>query len=154
MGATSLPGLYVDLDGTLIATDLLHESVLKLLRASPVQALRLPAWLIHGKAHFKQQIAQRVSIDPALLPYRTGVLELIRQARVEGRRVVLTTATDESLAQSVAQHLGLFDAVIASDGLTNLSGKRKLEAIRADSKVSHSATLATDLLISPFGPAP
>lgn len=134
MLGASLPNLYVDLDGTLIATDLLHESILKLLRASPLDVLRLPGWLLHGKAHLKQQVAQRVSFDPALLPYRASVLDLIRQARDEGRRVVLTTASDESLAGAVAKHLGLFDAVIASDGLINLSGSRKLDAIGADAK--------------------
>ncbi|WP_428425448.1 UbiA family prenyltransferase [Methylibium sp.] len=132
MTTTLPPNVYVDLDGTLIATDLLHESVLKLLRASPLDALRLPAWLMRGKAYMKQQIAQRVSFDWALLPYRPEVLDLVRRARGQGRRVVLATASDESFAAAVARHLGLFDAVLASDGSTNLSGRRKLDAIRAD----------------------
>ena len=132
VSALPLPHLYVDLDGTLIATDLLHETSLRLLRAAPLAALRIPAWLLRGKAFLKQQIAQRVAIDVAALPYRPGVLELIRQARAEGRRVVLTTASDRQLASSVAEHLGVFDHVIASDGVSNISGARKLEAIRED----------------------
>ena len=124
--------LYVDLDGTLIATDLLHETALHLLRASPLAALRIPAWLLRGKAFLKRQIAARVRLDAATLPYRSSVLEIIRQARAQGRRVVLTTASDRALAASVAEHLGMFDHVIASDGVSNLSGVRKLEAIRAD----------------------
>jgi len=132
MDATTPRILYVDLDGTLIATDLLHESVLKLLRASPIDMLRLPAWLLSGKAALKRKLAERVSIDPALLPYRPEVLELIRRAREQGCRVVLATASDESLAQAVASHLGLFDGVLASNGITNLSGHLKLAAIKAD----------------------
>ena len=133
MSAVSpLPHLYVDLDGTLIATDLLHESALRLLRASPLALLQLPGWLLRGKAFMKQQVAQRVKLDAAALPYRPGVLDLIRKARGDGRRVVLATASDRSLAASVAGHLGMFDHVIASDGGDNLSGPRKLEAIRAD----------------------
>jgi len=132
MSAAPFPHLYVDLDGTLIATDMLHESSLVLLRGSPITVLQFPAWLLHGKAFLKRQIAQRVNVDPAALPYRAGVLEIIRQAREQHQRVVLATATDELLASSVAKHLGVFDHVIASDGTHNLSGQRKLDAIRAD----------------------
>ncbi len=132
MNVTPLPHLYVDLDGTLIATDLLHESSLQLLRSSPLTLLRFPAWLLRGKAFLKRQIAERVSLDASVLPYRPGMLAIIQQAREQGRRIVLATASDELLAVSVAQHLGLFDHVLASDGKSNLSGHRKLEAIRAD----------------------
>lgn len=132
MSAPPLPHLYVDLDGTLIATDLLHESALQLLRSSPLTALRMPAWLLGGKAFLKRQIAGRVTLDASVLPYRPGMLAIIRNAREQGRRVVLATASDELLAKAVAQHLGLFDHVIASNGASNLSGLRKLEAIRTD----------------------
>lgn len=134
MSATPLPPLYVDLDGTLIATDLLHESVLKLMRASPAALFKLPFWLLRGKAHLKREIASRVCVDPTSLPYRAEVLETIREAREQGRRVVLATASDTSLAKPVAEHLGVFDAVIGSDGSVNLSGERKLAAIRADAR--------------------
>ncbi len=132
MSATPLPPLYVDLDGTLIATDLLHESMLKLFRASPVSLLRLPFWLMRGKAYMKRRIAERVEVDPQALPYRQEVLETIQRAREQGRRVVLATASDTVLAKPVAEHLGVFDGVIGSDGAVNLSGERKLEAIRRD----------------------
>ena len=132
MSATPLPPLYVDLDGTLIATDLLHESTLKLLRASPLSLFLLPLWLLRGKAHLKREIARRVQVDPSSLPYRPQVLETIRQAREQGRRVVLATASDASLVNPVAEHLGVFDSVLSSDGATNLSGSHKLTAIQAD----------------------
>ena len=54
--------LVIDLDGTLIRTDLLHESVIKLVRARPYLAFALPAWLMVGKANLKRQIADRVSL--------------------------------------------------------------------------------------------
>jgi 4-hydroxybenzoate polyprenyltransferase/phosphoserine phosphatase len=132
--ATPVPSgsLYVDLDGTLIATDLLHESLLKLLRASPLSLLQLPLWLLRGKATLKREVAARVEIDVTTLPYRPEVLQLVRSARFEGRRVVLATASDAKFACEVAAHLDLFDAVLASDGERNLGGAGKLEAIRAD----------------------
>ena len=132
MSASPLPHLYVDLDGTLIATDLLHESSLHLLRSAPLTALLIPGWLLRGKAFLKRQIAERVTLDASVLPYRPGMLDIIRKAREQGRRVVLATASDELLAASVARHLGVFDHVLASDGKSNMSGRHKLEAIRAD----------------------
>lgn len=141
MSALPRPHLYVDLDGTLIATDLLHESALQLLRGSPLMALRIPAWLLRGKAFVKRQIAERVTLDASVLPYRPDVLDIIREAREQGRRVVLATASDALLADAVAQHLGLFDHVLASDGSSNLSGRRKLDAIRADA-AGHSFSYA------------
>ena len=56
----------------------------------------------------------------------------IEQARGSGRRVVLATASHRRHAEAVAAHLGLFDAVIATDERNNLSGARKLAAIRSD----------------------
>jgi 4-hydroxybenzoate polyprenyltransferase/phosphoserine phosphatase len=126
--------LVVDLDGTLIASDLLHESILKLLRASPLSLLRLPLWLLRGKAVLKREVASRVDIDVTLLPYRPAVLELVRNARVDGRRTVLATASDAKFARKIAQHLDLFDAVLASDGEHNLGGAGKLAAIQADTQ--------------------
>lgn len=131
-GSKALPPLYVDLDGTLVATDLLHESCLALLRSSPAKVLQTPLWLLRGKAFLKQQIASHVTIDTSVLPYRAAVVDLVRKARDQGRRVVLATASDERLAQAVATHLGMFDEVLASDGKTNLSGSTKLQAIRED----------------------
>ncbi len=139
--APPLP-LYVDLDGTVIATDLLHESLLRLLRSQPGALLQLPQWLLQGKARFKQEVAQRVELDATTLPYREEVLELIREARTQGRRVVLATAADARLAHEVARHLGLFDGVLASDGERNLNGPRKLAAIQADAQAHGDAAFA------------
>lgn len=127
--AETLLPLYVDLDGTLVATDLLHESALQLLKADPAALLRLPRWLAQGKAVLKREIASRVDLDIAHLPYRPEVLALIREARAQGRRVVLATAGDARYAQQVADVLGLFDGVLASDGTRNLSGEAKARAI-------------------------
>ena len=114
--------LCVDLDGTLLRTDLLYEAVLALLRRNPFYLLLLPLWLLRGKAALKAEISRRVELDPADLPYDERVLELLRGH--VGERV-LCTASDQSLAHAVAAHLGLFDTVLASDGQCNLSGVRK-----------------------------
>lgn len=125
---TSVP-LVVDLDGTLLLSDLLHESTLKLLRNQPHLVLALPFWLARGKAQMKRQIANRVALDVSFLPYDFDVLAWIREQRETGRKVVLCTASDAKFAQQVASHLGVFDDVLASDGTNNLSSHRKAAAL-------------------------
>lgn len=125
---TAIP-LVVDLDGTLLRTDTLHESAIRLLRDSPLDALRIPMWLAGGKAAMKRRIASRVGLDPAALPYRGDLLAWLREQRETGRTLVLCTAADISIASSIAEHLGIFDQIIASDGSTNLAGPHKADAL-------------------------
>ena len=60
----------VDLDGTLIATDLLWEGLFLLIRKYPLCLFMVPIWMLQGPARLKQEIAARININPALLPYR------------------------------------------------------------------------------------
>lgn len=125
---TQVP-LAVDLDGTLIRTDLLQESALGLLRQSPVTLLALPGWLAAGKAVLKRRIAERVTLDAGTLPYDERVVGWLREQRQGGRHIVLCTASDRKYANEVAEHLHLFDEVIASDGVTNVSAGRKADLL-------------------------
>jgi 4-hydroxybenzoate polyprenyltransferase/phosphoserine phosphatase len=121
--------LIVDLDGTLIRTDMLHESALRVMRDNPLSALLIPYWLSRGKAVLKQNLANRTDFDPVSLPYNAELLTWLRTQRERGRRLILCTASDHSIAQSIADHLGLFDEVMASDGVTNLAGRHKATAL-------------------------
>jgi 4-hydroxybenzoate polyprenyltransferase/phosphoserine phosphatase len=117
--------LCVDCDGTLIRTDLLHESVMLLMKRSPMSLLKLPFWLMKGRAHLKQQVSQRVSINATTLPYEPEIIELIKRGRSEGRTIVLATASPRQQAMAIADHLALFDRVEATDAQTNLAGSNK-----------------------------
>src|SRR5215475_9364688 len=117
--------LCVDLDNSLIASDLLWECVIELLRTKPLWLLMVPIWFARGIAYGKRKLAQAAQLDPAFLPYREEVLDYLRDQKILGRKLVLATAADETLAQAVADHLGLFDVVCSSDGITNLKGKAK-----------------------------
>lgn len=123
--------LFVDLDGTLIASDVTYESVLGGIKRQPGLALRLPWLLIHGRAALKRELAREVNSDAKLLPYRPEMLKFLRQQRDAGRRVILATASDRHFAEAVAKVVGLFDDVLASDGHINLKGPNKLTAIQA-----------------------
>ena len=121
--------LVVDLDGTLIRTDMLHESALRALRDNPFDTLRIPYWLSQGKAVLKRNLSNRTDFDPSSLPYNHDLLDWLKQQRAQGRKLVLCTASDHSIAIAISEHLGIFDEVMASDGTTNLAGKNKAEAL-------------------------
>ncbi|RFC32972.1 MAG: 4-hydroxybenzoate polyprenyltransferase [Candidatus Nitrotoga sp. MKT] len=122
--------LVVDLDGTLTPTDTLIESIVQLVKHNPLKMLSLPFWMLSGRAIFKSNIATQVSFSVGNLPYRQPLVDYLHSEKEKGRRIILATAAHRSIAESVAEHLGLFDSVLASDGERNLKGKVKLEAIR------------------------
>jgi 4-hydroxybenzoate polyprenyltransferase/phosphoserine phosphatase len=122
--------LCVDLDGTLVKSDTLVDSLLVLVRSYPRQAAMAPLWLRGGKAAFKAQVASRVALDLDHLPWNRRVLEYLATQRAMGRKLYLATGADTRIAQRIAGHLGLFDEVLASDGLTNHTGKHKLTSLR------------------------
>lgn len=118
------------MDGTLIRTDLLWESLFQFIKQHPTLIFMLPLWFLRGgKAQFKARIAERVSIDPATLPYSEPVLEYLREEHTAGRELVLATGSNERHARAVAEHVGLFDRVFASDDETNLSGEGKRDRL-------------------------
>ena len=121
--------LCVDLDGTLVRTDLLFESLFVLLRRNVLYAALLPFWLLKGKANLKQQIADRVDLAVDGLPWQAEFLAYLRDQHAKGRRLVLATASNEKFARQVAGHLGIFEAVLASDSTRNLRGAGKLRQI-------------------------
>ena len=130
--AVLAPGvpLCVDLDGTLVKSDTLVDSVLALARQRPAEILRIPSWIAQGKAQFKKHVTAAVTLDVEYLPYNRPLLEWLRAEHGAGRAIYLATAADRSLAERVADYLGIFAGVLASDGETNLAGKNKLEAFR------------------------
>lgn len=122
--------LCVDLDGTLVKTDLLVESALTLLKRNILFVVLFPLWLLKGKANLKHQIAMRVDLDVELLPFNAALLAHLREQKSDGRFLVLATATNVKLAKNVANHLGLFDDVLASDANTNVAAATKSRLLR------------------------
>ena len=121
--------LAVDLDGTLIRTDMMWESLVRLLRKNPFAALISLFVLFRGRAAFKQHVAARVKVDPANLPYHADLIAWLKVQKASGRKLVLATASDINMAAPIAAHIGLFDDVMASDGETNLRNAAKRDAL-------------------------
>ncbi|WP_428387094.1 UbiA family prenyltransferase [Mucisphaera sp.] len=130
--APAMTPLFVDLDGTLITTDCMAESLIGVVRKSPRRVPEVVrAWRAEGRPELKRLAAEISGLDVATLPYRPETLDLIRQAREAGRPVVLASASHRDVVRAVADHLGLFDDVLASADGVNLKSEKKLAAIRA-----------------------
>lgn len=125
------PIIAVDLDGTLLRSDALHESVFALLRQHPLKVFALLVWLMRGRAFLKAKIANSVYLDVTTLPYHKPLIEWLTHERAQGRTIVLCTASDQRIAQTIADHLDIFDAVLASDGERNNAGSHKRAALEA-----------------------
>ena len=121
--------LVVDLDGTLIQTDMLHEGALAFLGAKPLQIFEIPFHLLKGRANVKRYLSKAVPSDVTLLPYNQAFLSWLKEQKSTGRTLVLCTASDRVVAEAIAAHLGIFDLVFASDGEVNLAGDRKAEVL-------------------------
>jgi 4-hydroxybenzoate polyprenyltransferase/phosphoserine phosphatase len=127
--ADQLP-LCVDLDGTLINTDLLVEGTFAVLTNRRLIA-KWPRLLATSRAGLKRNVAALAPLDVSLLPYNRPLLAYLRDQKAAGRKLILATASDQSVAHAVADYLDLFEEVIASDGEHNLKGEAKARALVA-----------------------
>ena len=127
--AAALLPLCVDLDGTVVRSDTLLEDIFSL----PLnhRLLWCFAGLLSGRAVFKKRIAQHSTLNASLLPYNAKLLAYLREQKAAGRSLILVTAADTITAQKVAEHLDLFDEVIASDGVENVKGRAKARILSA-----------------------
>lgn len=121
--------LCVDLDGTLIFDDVLWVSIRRLLWRNPLTLPTIARWWAQGRAHLKQQLAQRITIDPATLSFNQPLLAYLAAAKRAGFNLHLVTAADHKYAQQISQTLGIFDDFMASDGVTNLRAAAKAQAL-------------------------
>lgn len=129
VGAGADRPLAVDLDGTLLRSDLMWEGLARLPFRNPAAIPAIALALLGGRAAFKARVASAVELDPAGLPWRGDLLEWIRSERGRGRRIVLATAADRTVAERMAAHLAAFDEVLASEPGRNLSARAKADRL-------------------------
>lgn len=130
--AAAGPPLVVDLDGTLVRSDLLIETAFAELGHKPSSGFAMIRALMRTKAALKHVVAERAAFDAATLPYDPVVLAYIRRAAEAGRPIYLASASNQRLVKAVADHLGLFTGWFASDEVNNLSGERKAQRLVAE----------------------
>jgi 4-hydroxybenzoate polyprenyltransferase len=121
--------LAVDLDGTLLRSDLMWEGLARVALRRPWRLPSIAASLLGGRAAFKARVATSSELDPAGLPWRADLLDWVRAERRRGRRIVLATAADRTVAERIAAHLDAFDEVLASEPGRNLSSRAKADAL-------------------------
>ncbi len=121
--------LFVDLDGTLVKSDLFFESFLSRIRKDPLVVFRSLWWLVQGRARLKEALAEKHAVNVQTLPFNDALLVYLREQAANGRTLILATGSHRILAEAVASHIGLFSSVIATEGSVNMKGKTKLEAI-------------------------
>jgi len=117
--------LVVDLDGTLLRSDMLYESFWSAFSRdwrSPFLSLKA---LISGRASLKRYLFHASDVDVATLPYNPEVIAFIQDCRKLGCETALVTASDYNFAEKIALHLGIFNEVHGSDGKLNLKGEHK-----------------------------
>jgi 4-hydroxybenzoate polyprenyltransferase len=125
--------LVVDLDGTLIRSDVLIESGFAYFKSTPLRFYRPLIWLARGgKPALKAGLAESTDVDVTVLPYDPQVLDWLKEEREAGRELVLATATHERYAQAIADHLGIFDQTFATADGVNLSARSKRDKLVAE----------------------
>jgi 4-hydroxybenzoate polyprenyltransferase/phosphoserine phosphatase len=145
--ATSLP-LCVDLDGTLILADLSAESLLKAVRSAPWIVLLLPFWLLRGRSYLKERLSRMAELDASTMPYDPRVVDLVRQAKIDGRLTILVTGSHRKYAEQINIHLRIFDEVVATEAGKNLTGSVKARYLQerfGDQGFEYVANGAVDL---------
>jgi phosphoserine phosphatase len=125
--SSALLPLIVDLDGTLVLTDTLHEAFLALLRVNPWVAFKSLFSIPKGRAKFKERVAAVTPLQLTQLPYNKDLLLYLESQG--NRRLILATGAPKKVAAAVATHLGMFECVLCSEGAVNLTGQNKAAAI-------------------------
>lgn len=142
--------IVCDLDGTLIKTDMLFESVFLLIKKNPIYILLLPIWLAKGKAHLKSEIEKIIKINPESLPYNNDVISFLENEKNKGNKLVLATASNQNIANKIGDYLNIFDEVYGSSKDFNLKSKNKRDFLNdkfGKGKYSYIGDSSADLKV-------
>lgn len=125
--------LFVDLDHSLLKTDILWEQLLHILTRQPWKIFKILHLGLTNLPGLKKICADQAPLEVATLPYNEDVLHLINTYKTKGKKVVLATASHKSIATQIAHYLNIFDDVIATED-TNLKSHQKLKAMQQYAK--------------------
>ncbi len=145
--------LCVDMDGTLLRTDSLIEQAWQNLSRRPFIFLITLFSLLSGLAKFKQKLAALNHNILVPLPINEKFFAYLQSQYQRGRKIYLVTASDESVANTIAASLKIFSGVIASNGEINLKGKNKAKKLLqefGEKKFSYAGNANTDMAVWPF----
>ncbi|MBU3563629.1 UbiA family prenyltransferase [Polynucleobacter sp. Tro8-14-1] len=121
--------LAVDLDGTIIRTDLLLETANIFILKNPIHIFKVLIWLFKGRTILKEKLAVFSEINASLLPYNKSIVSWLKEQHFLGREIILITASTDLLALSVGGYLGIFKKIFGSSQKINLKGIKKKELL-------------------------
>lgn len=122
--------VIVDLDGTLVRTDIFFETVVLFVKRNPLNIFLILIWILQGRSYVKSRLAEYIDIDVGNLPYRLSLIDYLKDCRKSGKKLILATASHEKFAHEIADFVGIFDHVLATDRHRNIKGRVKLVAIK------------------------
>ncbi|PID36878.1 MAG: prenyltransferase [Rhodobacterales bacterium] len=121
--------LVLDVDGTLLSTDMLFESFWAGLGQAPLATLRACFTHFTRPAKLKRALEEIVTLRTDLFPVNPAVREAAQAAQDAGREVVLASASDRALVERIAAENGFSERVFASEPGRNLKGRAKAAAL-------------------------
>ena len=122
--------LVVDLDGTLVMRDTLHDLFLDMAKRCPWNFLKIPYWYVWGgRPNVKYHLARYLKVDPQKLSFNKALVKLLEIEKKSSRRLILATGANEKVAHDIADHLKLFDVILGSTRTVNLTGPRKTQKL-------------------------
>ncbi len=128
---SALP-LVLDLDGTLLRTDSLMETLAAFLRANPLHVFLVAFWLLRGRPHLKRQLALKAKYDASSWPQNDDLIAYAEAQAAAGRTIVLATASDAHIADAMRERFAFISETLASNGSTsNLKSRAKAAAVSA-----------------------
>lgn len=122
--------LFVDLDRTLIKTDVFRERIARGFLKNPLRVIYILLRYVFNIQKAKVYLEKFVNIPVDTLPYNHEVVKIIKEYQAQGKNTILATACDKITALEISKHLKLFSKVLSSTENINLKGKKKLDAIK------------------------
>lgn len=142
--------ICVDIDGTLVSANTLIESTVIAIKARPMRIFALCGALLKGKAHAKHLIGQYSLQEQITFPYNSDFLAWLKKQHQNKRTLILTSATDQAIAESISYDLGIFTEAIASTKERPVSASTKHRILKKrfqNQKFAYAGNSPADLSI-------
>ena len=146
--------LVVDLDGTLIKTELPWESFISVLTRHPVRLVKILKKKLKTKKEgfFKTELEKWAELSVQNMPFSKNFLNWLKEEKATGRKLILCTGSTQAYADRIQQITGLFDAVYGSTLGKNLAGRKKamfLVGKYGDKQFDYAGNSMVDFKVAP-----
>ena len=106
--------LCVNCEHALLKTNLFQEAVFLYVRRHPLNIFLLPIWLLRNKSSLIQKMSQDLQINWRTVPLWERVVERVRAALNDGRRVIFLTAMPQPWSQMLSKEFAGSEVILQS----------------------------------------